>query len=211
VRSIRILAVLLVGVLVPAGLIAAAAETYKIDPAHSSIGFSIRHFYSKVPGHFKAYEGSIAVDPKDLSSATVNVSIDAASIDTGVEDRDKHLRSPDFFDVAKFPKLTFASTGVTPHGTTKATMRGNLTLHGVTKPVALEVEVLGFSPDPWGGYRGGFEARGQINRQDFGVAWNKAVEGGGLLLGNDVEIILNVEGVRETPKAAAPEAAPKKN
>jgi len=200
--------------LLPAAALMAAAEgpkieTYKIDPDHSNVGFSIRHFFSKVPGHFKAYDGTIALDPKDLSKTTVNVSIDTGSIDTGVEDRDKHLKSPDFFDAAKYPKMTFVSTAVIPKGPNHATMKGNLTLHGVTKAVTLEVDVLGFSPDPWGGYRGGFEAKTTLKRNDFGVSWNKAVEGGGLLLGEDVEVTLNIEAVREAPKAA--ESAPKKN
>jgi polyisoprenoid-binding protein YceI len=184
-------------------------ETYKIDPDHSNVGFSIRHFFSKVPGHFKTYDGTIALDPKDLSKGTVNVSIDTGSIDTGVEDRDKHLKSPDFFDAAKFPKMTFVSTEVIPKGPNHAAVKGNLTLHGVTKPVTLEADVLGFSPDPWGGYRGGFEAKTTLKRSDFGISWNKAVEGGGLLLGDEVEVTLNIEAVRETPKAAEP--APKKN
>jgi len=206
----RRLAVLSLCLLLSAGIASAAAETYKIDGAHSSVGFSIRHFFSKVPGRFKTYEGTITLDPKDLSKATVSVTIDTASIDTAVADRDKHLVSPDFFDAAKYPKITFTSTEVVPRGPNKATVKGNLTMKGVTRPVTLEADILGFSPDPWGGYRGGFEAKTTINRQDFGISWNKVVEGGGMVLGDDVEILLNIEGVREVPKAAAPEAAPKK-
>jgi len=210
-RPSRALTALALGVLIPAGFATGETESYKIDPNHSNVGFSIRHFFSKVPGHFSQYEGTITLDQKDLSKTVVNVSIDATSINTGVEDRDNHLRSGDFFDVAKNPKITFVSTGVAPQGPRRATLRGNLTIRGVTKPVSLEAEVLGFSPDPWGGYRGGFEAKTRINRQDFGVSWNKAVEGGGLLLGDDVDIILNVEGVREPPpKPATPATAPSK-
>jgi len=205
----RSLAVLSLCLLLSAGAVSAASETYKIDVAHSSVGFSIRHFFSKVPGQFKTFEGTIALDPKDLSKATVNVSIDAVSIDTAVPDRDKHLRSPDFFDVAKFPRITFVSTEVTPGGPNKAKVKGNLTIKGVTRPVILEAEVLGMGPDPWGGYRGGFQAKTTINRNDFGVSYNKVLEGGGLMLGEDVEILLNVEGIREAPKADS-EAAPKK-
>ena len=205
----RRLAILSLCLLLSAGIASAAAETYKIDVAHSNVGFSIRHFFSKVPGRFKTYEGTVTLDPNDLSKATVSVTIEAASIDTGVKDRDKHLVGPDFFDAAKFPKITFTSTEVVANGPNKATVKGNLTLKGVTRPVTLEAEILGFSPDPWGGYRGGFEAKTSINRQDFGVAWNKVVEGGGAVLGDDVEIVLNIEGVREAPKAA-PEAEPKK-
>ena len=205
------LAILSLFLMSSSGFALAAPETYKIDPGHSNVGFSIRHFFSKVPGRYKTYEGTIVLDPKDLSKTAVNVTIDAGSIDTGVGDRDKHLASPDFFDAAKFPKITFVSTEVTPKGTNKAAVKGNLTMKGVTKPVVLEAEILGFSPDPWGGYRGGFEAKTTLNRNDFGVSWNKAVEGGGMMLSNEVEIVLNIEGAREAPKAAAPEAAPKKN
>ncbi|HEV8336383.1 MAG TPA: YceI family protein [Candidatus Polarisedimenticolia bacterium] len=210
----RALPVLVLSLMLPAAFVFAVTESakneaYKIDPDHSNVGFSIRHFFSKVPGHFKNYEGTIALDPKDLSKAKVDVSIDTGSIDTGVEDRDKHLKSPDFFDAAKYPKMTFVSTEVIQKGPNHAAVKGNLTLHGVTKPVTLEADVLGFSPDPWGGYRGGFEAKTTLKRSDFGISWNKAVEGGGLLLGDDVEVTLNIEAVRETPKAAEP--APKKN
>jgi polyisoprenoid-binding protein YceI len=205
------LASLFLFLLLPSGFALAAPETYKIDPGHSNVGFSIRHFFSKVPGRYKTYEGTIVLDPKDLAKTAINVTIDAGSIDTGLADRDKHLASPDFFDTAKFPKITFVSTEVTATGPKKATVKGNLTMKGVTKPVSMEAEILGFSPDPWGGYRGGFEAKTTINRNDFGVSWNKAVEGGGMVLSDEVEIVLNIEGAREAPKAAAPEAAPKKN
>jgi polyisoprenoid-binding protein YceI len=181
----------------------AAMETYKIDAAHSSVGFAVRHFTSKVPGRFNKIEGTITLDPKDLSKGSVNVTIDVASIDTANDDRDKHLKSPDFFDVEKHPKMTFQSMRVKPMGPNKAQIEGNLTIRGVTKPVTLEVEILGFGPG-FGGYVGGFEARTKINRQDFGVAWNKAVEGGGLVLSNEVDIVINIEaGRQEPPKAAA--------
>jgi polyisoprenoid-binding protein YceI len=208
VKPVRALLILLFCLALVPGLVSAAADNYKIDPNHSNIGFSIRHVFSKVPGRFKTYEGTLAVDPKDLSKTVVNVSIDAGSIDTGVGDRDKHLASPDFFDASKFPKMTFVSTEVIPKGPTKATVKGNLTIKGVTKPVVLEADVLGFGPDPWGNYRGGFEAKTTVNRQDFGVSWNKVIEGGGTLLGDEVEVTLNIEAVKEAPKEAAP--APKK-
>jgi len=208
---LRVPSSLALGILISVGAASAATETYTIDPNHSNVGFSIRHFFSKVPGRFTKYEGTITLDSKNLSMTVVNVTIDAASINTGGEDRDSHLRSADFFDVAKYPTITFVSTGVTPQGPRKATVKGNLTMHGVTKPVTLEAEVLGFSPDPWGGYRGGFEARTQINRMDYGVSWSKMVEGGGLVVGNEVDIVLDVEATREAPKPAAPETpAPKK-
>jgi polyisoprenoid-binding protein YceI len=204
----RVSSSLALGVLLATGAASAATETYTIDPNHSNVGFSVRHFFSKVPGRFTKYEGTITLDPKDLSTAVINVTIDANSINTGVNDRDSHLRSADFFDVAKYPTITFVSTSITAQGPKKASVKGNLTMHGVTKPVTLEAEVLGFSPDPWGGYRGGFEAKTQIDRMDYGVSWSKTVEGGGLVVGNDVDIILDVEATRQAPKPAAPETPP---
>ena len=211
-RILRGLAIPALGMLLVATAATADPEPFKIDPAHSNVGFTIRHFFSKVPGSFKTYEGTIMVDPKDLAKTTVDVSIDSASINTGNADRDKHLQSADFFDVEKFPKITFKSTGVTPQGTNKATLKGDLTIHGVTKPVTLDAEVLGFSPDPWGNFRGGFEAKTKIKRSDFGITWNKALEGGGTLLSDDVDIIIDVEGVKQAPpKEGAQPPPPKKN
>ena len=212
-RRLSRLAAAACGLMLAAGTAKADTEAYKIDPAHSQVGFTIRHFFSKVPGRFKTYDGVIMLDPKDLSKTSVEVTIDTTSIDTGNGDRDSHLQSPDFFDAAKFPKITFKSTSVTAQGDKKATLKGDLTIHGVTKPVSLDAEVLGFSADPWGNYRGGFEAKTKINRQDFGVAWNKVLEGGGSVLGDDVEITIDIEGVREAPKAPekpAPETPKKK-
>jgi polyisoprenoid-binding protein YceI len=185
---------------------ARAADTYTIDVSHSNVSFSIRHFFSKVPGRFGKYEGTIVYDPEDLGKSSVNVTIDAASIDTDLADRDKHLKSPDFFDVEKFPKITFASAKVKPVGKNKAQVEGTLTIKGVSKPVTLDIEVLGTGPDAWGNTRGGFEGRTRVNRQDFGVSWNKVVEGGGTILGDEVEIILNVEAVRQAPKPPEPAA-----
>jgi len=184
---------------------AAAADTYTFDVAHSNIGFTVRHFFSKVPGHFTQYEGTLLFDSADLSKSVVNVTIEAASINTGVDKRDTHLKSPDFFDVEKFPKLTFVSNKVTPAGTGKAKVEGMLTIRGVSKPVTLDVDLLGSGPDGWGGVRAGFEARTRINRQDYGVAWNKVVEGGGSVLSDDVDITLNVEAIKQAPKPAEPE------
>src|SRR5262245_47456246 len=163
---------------------AEAADNYSIDPGHSNIGFTIRHFFSKVPGAFTKYEGTLVYDTQDMSKSSVNVTIDAASIDTRHPDRDKDLRSPNFFEVEKFPKITFTSTKVTAAGANKAKVEGTLTIKGVSKPVTLDVDLLGTGPDAWGGYRGGFEARTRINRQDYGVSWNKVLEGGGTVLGD---------------------------
>ena len=185
-----------------AGTAQAAPETYAIDTVHSSIAFSVRHFTSKVPGRFNKFDGTIVVDPKDLSTTKVDVTIDVASIDTAIADRDGHLKSPDFFDVEKHPKATFKSTKVTAAGPNRAKIEGTLTIRGVSKPVVLEAEVLGFGPGNGGRWVGGFEAKTRINRQDFQVAWNKALEGGGMVLSNDVDLVINVEAGRKDPKPA---------
>jgi polyisoprenoid-binding protein YceI len=187
----------------------AAPETYTIDPAHSAIGFSIRHLFSRVPGRFTKFEGKIVLDREDWSKSTVQASIDAASVDTNEPARDKHLRSDAFFDVAKNPKISFQSTVVKQVAANKLQVSGNLTIRGTTKPAILDVDALGFGPAYGGGYRGGFEAHTKVNRQDYGVAWNDVVEGGGAVLGDEVDITINVEAVKEEPKPAA-SPAPKK-
>jgi polyisoprenoid-binding protein YceI len=183
----------------------AGAETYAIDPHHTQVAFKIRHFFSKVQGRFNTFEGTIVLDRADLAKGSVSFSIDAASIDTNAPDRDNHLRSADFFDVEKSPKITFKSTRVKQVAKDKLQVEGNLTIRGVTRPVTLDVDVLGFGPGA--GFRGGFEARTTINRADYGVSWNKALEGGGTVLGNDVEIAINVEAVRQDPKPASGESS----
>ncbi|HKQ97208.1 MAG TPA: YceI family protein [Candidatus Polarisedimenticolia bacterium] len=187
--------------------VAQAADTYTLDPNHTTVGFTVRHFFTKVPGKFTKFEGTIVYDSADLSKSTVNVTIETASIDTEVADRDKHLRSADFFDAEKNPKITFVSTKVKPMGANKAQIEGTLTIRGVTKTVTLDVDLLGSGPDAWGGYRAGFEAHTKINRMDYGVAWNRVVEGGGSVLGDDVDINLSIEAIRQAPK---PAEAPKK-
>lgn len=186
---------------------ALAADTYSIDPTHSNIGFTVRHFFSRVPGHFTKVDGTIVYDTQDITKSTVNVTIDTTSIDTEEPKRDAHLKSPDFFDAEKYPKITFVSSKVTSAGANKARVEGTLTIRGVSKPVTLDVELLGTGPDGWGGVRSGFEARTRINRQDYGVAWNKVIEGGGTVLSDEVDIVLNVEAIRQAPK---PAEAPKK-
>jgi polyisoprenoid-binding protein YceI len=175
----------------------ADAQTYKIDPVHSSVSFKIRHFFSKVPGQFKEFEGTIAMDTSDLSKSKAEATIKTASIDTGNTKRDDHLRSADFFDAAKYPTITFKSTTWAQVEKDVYNVAGDLTIHGVTKPVTLKVKFLGAGPDAMGGVRGGWEATTTVDRTAFGVSWNKAVEGGGTILGNDVEITLNVEAVKQ--------------
>jgi len=183
------------GLALPA-LAAAEIATYKLDPAHTEVGFTVRHFVSRVPGRFNAYDGTVHLDPKDPSTMKVQAKIDATSIDTGNEKRDGHLRSPDFFDTANHKELTFTSKKVTKNGD-RWNMTGDLTMRGVTKEVTLDVEVLGFMPDPWGNERAGFEARGKVNRQDFGIRWNEVLDQGGTMLSDDVDIVLRVEAVKE--------------
>jgi polyisoprenoid-binding protein YceI len=175
--------------------------TYDVDGSHSRVGFSVRHMMvSTVRGEFKKFTGTAYIDEKNPSASKVSLEADVASIDTGEPKRDAHLKSPDFFDAAKFPKLTFASTSVSRAGAGYS-VKGDLTIHGVTKPVTLDVEAL--SPevkDPWGGLRRGTHARAKIDRKDFGLTWNKALETGGAVVGDEVTLDLDVELAKQQPK-----------
>lgn len=172
----------------------AVAETWTADPAHSTVGFSVKHMMvSNVKGSFGKFTASIDGSPADPASAKVTATIEVASVDTREPKRDAHLRSADFFDAAKFPEMTFTSTKVTKLSATKATVLGNLTLRGVTKPVTLDVEYTAPVKAPWGPTVVGATATGKINRQDFGVAFSKALETGGVLVGDEVTIQLELE------------------
>jgi len=200
-RSALALAVLLVMGL--AGTASAAVEKYKIDTAHSSIGFSVRHLVAKTYGRFKTYDGTIAFDPADLKTAVVNLEIDAASVTTDNEKRDEHLKTDAFFDVEKFPKLTFKSTGVKPTNAESGVLTGDLTIRGITKPVELQYTILGQGV----GRRGkqlGLEATGKINRKDFNVLWNHTLDTGGTVLGDDVTLLITVEANEDVPAPPAP-------
>lgn len=182
-----------------------ALETYKIDLEHTNIGFRVSHLmFTKVPGRFNKFEGTLTLDRSDLSKGSVTLTIDAAGIDTNEPARDRHLKSDAFFDVEKFPKITFQSRRVKQVGQNKLQVEGDLTIRDVTKPVTLDVDVLGFGSDGYGAYRAAFEAHTKINRQDFGVSWNDVLEGGGLMVGNEVDINLSIEAIRQ--KAARPGA-----
>lgn len=181
----------------------AAPVTWTIDTNHSTVRFSIRHFFSKVPGNFAKFSGTVAYDPEKPANSSATVEIDAASISTGVEKRDNHLRSEDFFFVEKYPTLTFASTKVTPTGEGKLSVEGNLTMRGVTKPVTLAVTYLGSGPSFPGEMRAGFEATTKVNRKDFNILWNKVLDQGGTMLGDDVEITIGIEGVVHPPEPPA--------
>lgn len=202
-------------VLALTGQVQAAPQTWTIDSNHSQVGFSIRHFFSKVPGNFQKFSGAIVYDQANPTASSVKVSIDAASINTQNDRRDNHLRSEDFFDVEKFPALTFESTKVTP-GTEsgKLKVEGNLTMRGVTKPVTLDATFLGAGPSMNGEQRSGFEAIAKINRKDFGIIWNKTLDQGGTMLGDDVDISINLEGVirpAEPPAKASAGSTPAKS
>ncbi len=167
----------------------------KVDAQHSTVGFKVRHLFTKVAGQFRRFEGAIAFDPANLLASSVSVTIQADSVDTNVEARDKDLVSKRFFDVAKFPTLTFVSTGISDVAAGKGRIRGTLTMHGVSREVVLDAQFLGSGKDPWGNQRYGFQAQVTINRKDFGMAWNEVVEAGGVLVGDEVEISLDVEAV----------------
>jgi polyisoprenoid-binding protein YceI len=158
---------------------------------------------AKVRGHFKKFDVTIDLDEQDVTRSTVDVRIDAASIDTGVEQRDNHLRSADFFDVAQHPELRFTSKRIEDLGGGQLRVVGDLTLHGVTKEVALEVENAGRAKDPWGGFRAGFSARTALDRKDFGLGWNAVLEAGGLVVGDKVSIEIEVEAVHKAAAKAA--------
>jgi polyisoprenoid-binding protein YceI len=177
--------------------------TYEIDTSHSSIAFTVRHLViSKVRGHFARWTGLIRYDDEDPTRSAIEVTIDAASITTGDEKRDGHLRSPDFLDVDQHPALTFKSRRIA-RGPGGFQVTGELTIHGVAREVVLEVEDLGSVKDPWGNQRIAFAASTRIDRKDFGLAWNQVLETGGLLVGERLDIAIDVEAVRQAAEAAA--------
>ena len=180
---------------------AAFAESVKlsIDPQHSTVGFRVRHLFTKVNGQFRAFDGTIDFDAKNLAASKVAVTIKASSVDTNVEARDKDLRSKRFFDVETYPTLTFNGTAITEVTGGSGKIKGLLTMHGVTREIVLDAQYLGSAKDPWGNQRYGFHAETKINRKDFGMAWNEAIEAGGVLVGDEVEILLDVEAVPAKP------------
>lgn len=179
------------------------ATKWVFDPSHSGIGFSVRHLMiSRVRGTFGKWSGTFDYDAADPTRSRIEVHIDAASIDTKEDKRDAHLRSADFFDVEKFPELVFKSTAVERRGGDFVVV-GELTLHGVTRPVELAVESLGRGKDPWGNERIGFAARASINRKDFGLHWNQALEAGGVLVGDKVDIEIDVQAIAQAVEKVA--------
>ncbi|HKA25703.1 MAG TPA: YceI family protein [Candidatus Eisenbacteria bacterium] len=176
-------------------------QTFVLDKAHCYVGFQVRHIVSHVPGKFDNFTGQVTFDPKNLASMQVSADIDANSIDTSNEKRDNHLRSADFFDVANNPKITFKSTAVKSVDATHADLTGDLMMRGVTKPVTLHVELLGVMVGQ-NGQRAGFEAHATVNRQDFGINWNRTLDNGSLLLSDDVDLVIQVEAMYPPPPAA---------
>lgn len=181
----------------------ANADTYTIDAGHSEVGFKIRHLVSTVRGRFNEFSGTINMDPKNIQSSSVEFRIKAESIDTNQDNRDKHLRAEDFFFVEKYPEITFKSDSVKPAGKDKYNVTGTLTLRGVSKKVTLPVTYTGEVKDPWGNTKAGFETSTTLNRKDYGIVWNQAVDNGGVILGDDVQIEINLETQKQTPKPAA--------
>jgi polyisoprenoid-binding protein YceI len=190
--------------LIPATLLvllamsAPAFAGWELDPDHTAVHFKVRHLMiSSVQGNFEKFKGKVEYDEKDALKASADITIDASSINTRIAKRDEHLKSPDFFDVAKYPTIAFRSTGVRKGGDGKLEMTGDLTIRGVTKPVVLKVD--GPTPvakDPWGNLRVGGSASTKINRKDFGLTWNKALETGGVAVGEEVEISIDLELVK---------------
>src|SRR3954471_22016522 len=180
-----------------------AATTWNIDTSHSAIHFSVRHMVvSRTRGRFTKWSGQIQFDPDDAARSSVDVQIEPSSIDTADATRDAHLRSPDFFDVEKYPQARFRSTKVTGLNGDKYRIDGELTVHGVTRPLSFDAIFEGAAKDPWGGERSGFSGTLTLDRREFGLTWNKAIEAGGFVVGDKVELTLEVEAVKQAAQPA---------
>src|SRR6476660_340869 len=180
----------------PGGLM--STERWEIDSSHSSLHFSVRHLViAKVRGTFARWSGTVQVPDGDFSKATVAVTIDPSSITTGVDQRDEHLKSPDFFDVAQYPELRFVGRRVEPRAEGEIDVIGDLTIKGIAREVVLRVEQHGQAKDPWGNVRAAFTARTSIDRKDFGLTWNQALETGGVMVGDRVDIEADIEAVKQ--------------
>ncbi|MGE3975328.1 MAG: YceI family protein [Bdellovibrionales bacterium] len=177
------------------------AENYKLDESHTQVGFRIKHLViSTVSGRFNKYSGSFDYDSKTGKVSGLSATIDTASIDTNEPDRDKHLKSKDFFDVEKYPALTFVQKDVTIKNKKPTEIKGDLTIHGVTKLVTLSVTVNGMATDPWGNERLAFEASTKVDRKDFDLKWNKSLDKGGVMIADDVKIVIEGEAILQKPK-----------
>lgn len=175
----------------------ATKTTWSIDPTHSEIQFKVKHLViSTVTGHFREFEGTAVTDGDEFENASVEFSANVASVDTNQPQRDEHLRSADFFDAENYPKLTFKSTKVTKTGDNTYLIKGDLTMKGTTKPVELKAEYGGSMTDFYGNYKSGFELSGKVSRKDFGLTWDAVTEAGGVVVGNEVKLALNVQLAR---------------
>lgn len=179
----------------------ANAADYTIDPSHSRVSFTIRHLVSKVTGNFKDFEGNITFDPKNLGSSHSDLTVKTASISTDNDKRDTHLKSADFFDVKKYPTITFKSKSIAANGEGKYKLTGDITMHGVTHEEIFDVEFGGTMKDPWGNNRAGFTATTKLNRKIYGIIWNKTLDNGGYMLGDDVDVTLQLEATEKAPAA----------
>ncbi len=177
--------------------ISASAQTWEIDKAHSGVGFTVKHMVvAKVNGKFNDFSGTISFDEKDMTKLNISGVVKVASVDTDNEKRDNHLKGPDFFDAAAYPEIKFESTKVTKKGDAYIVL-GDLTIRDVTREIELDMQVSGPIQDPWGATRIGLEGRGVINRQDFGVKWNKSMDNGGVIVSNDVVLNLHAELIKK--------------
>lgn len=175
--------------------VSTSVRTFAIDKTHSEVSFQVRHLLTKVRGRFTDFSGTIQFDEAEPDQSSLTFSIDAASIDTGTADRDAHLRGDDFFAVEKHPTITFNSSKVTRKSAERFDVEGTLTIRGTAKTISLPVTHLGAATDPWGNARIGFETEITINRKDFGLNWNAALEAGGFLVGDEVRISVSVQAV----------------
>lgn len=175
----------------------ALTGTWNLDPSHSRLGFSARHaMVTTVRGSFADASGVLALDGEDPSKSTAQVTVQATSVETGAPDRDGHLRSPDFFDVEKWPTLSFASTSARAAGDDEYVLTGDLTIRDVTRPIDLRISYLGASTDPFGNARAGFEGTAELSRKDFGLVWNAVLETGGLLVSDKIKIVIDVSAIK---------------
>jgi len=194
VRNSTIIAAALGASLLAPGV--AGATTYDVDQAHTQVLFKVKHLgISTVTGRFTDFVGEFSFDPANVETSTLDASVQVSSVNTGVERRDNHLRSADFFDAANNPEMTFVSTGVSDVEGNAFKLHGDLTVRGTTRPVVFDVEFGGLVTDPWGNRRSAFTATAGINRQEFGLLWNEVIETGGLVVSDDVKIVLEVEGI----------------
>ena len=200
VRSKAIIQALSLALLLPA-LAAAELAVYKVDAGHSGVNFTIRHFVTNTPGRFKDFDGTIKYDKQNPAASSVEFTIKTPSIDTANDDRDNHLRGGDFFEVEKFPTMTFVSKKVAAKDADTLEVTGDLTIKGVTKPITIPVEVLGTAKTP-NGEKAGFESSFTINRKDYGISWNRVMDSGAVL-GDDVKVTISIEANRQQEKPAA--------